>query len=123
MRLRDLDAQFIAGIEARRGAYRDQESIEGAQGVMFQCPKCGEGRERGFEDGRGHIKGAHYIRVCFANPRGVPVAPPEFDKNPRWSMVGSSLDDLTTKPSINCDVGPNSACTFHGFITKGEVTW
>lgn len=129
MKLRDLDAWLFGNCEDKKRSFRRQESIVGAQGVMFQCPKCGEGKERGFEDGRGHIKGAHYIQVCFANPQGAPVASVVFDKNARWQMEGTSLDDLTLSPSINCDIAwrddkgveHESSCKFHGFVKNGDV--
>jgi hypothetical protein len=127
MRLRDLDGQFIYNVTADGSRCSNSDSIEGAQGVLFQCPSCGVGKERGVsEDGDGFIVGAHYIMVCFANPRGAPVAPTAFDKNPRWTMSGSSLDDLTLSPSVNCDIqGPNrepSFCKYHGWVKNGDVT-
>lgn len=125
MKLLDLDARFIGNVDVAKKSSRRQDGIEGAQGVMFQCPKCGEGKERGRKDGRGYIKGAHYIKVCFSNPRGATVAPEAYDDNPRWEMSGTSLEDLTLKPSINCDIpnddGTPSHCKFHGFVTNGDV--
>jgi hypothetical protein len=129
MRLRDLDADFIAVVDAAARTHRRAEGIEGAAGVMFQCPKCGEGLERGEEDGRRFIRGAHYIMVCFANPIGASAAPTEFDHNPRWLMEGSSLDDLTLSPSVNCDipwkdaagVEHPSSCKFHGWVKNGDA--
>lgn len=135
MRLRDLDGRFVC--EASNGGSRlsRQDSVEGMQGVMFQCPSCGAGLERGEEDGRRFIRGAHYIRAFFANPQGAPVAPHDADlrtdgnPNPRWTMSGTSIDDLTLTPSINCDipwkdkdgVEHPSGCKFHGFVTNGDV--
>lgn len=81
------------------------ETLAEAQGVMLRCP-CGTG---------------HYIQVTFAN-RGVR---PEQGchgvkgEPTRWDVVsGSSLDDLTTRPSILIG-GP---CQWHGFITNGVAT-
>lgn len=105
------------------------------QGVQFQCPSCGAGLERGEEEGRRFLRGAHYILVLFSNPRGVEPAPPDAflrgdgSPNPQWSMTGTSLDDLSTTPSINCDipwkdkdgVEHPSSCKFHGYITNGDV--
>lgn len=136
MKLRDLDAQFVYA--AQKGGYErsDANSVEGMQGVMFQCPKCAIGKERGEEDGRRFIRGAHYILVFFSNPRGAPVAPADADlrndgsRNPRWSIKsGTTLDDLTLTPSINCDIPwkdadgieHESSCKFHGFIKNGDV--
>jgi hypothetical protein len=125
MRLRDLDASLIPRT--------DSESLVGAQGIMFQCPKCGQGLERGEEDGRRFIVGAHYILVFFANPIGANPAPANASlrkngkPNPRWTITsGTTLDDLTLSPSINCDIpdeetGEPSTCKFHGFVTNGDV--
>lgn len=123
MRLRDLDAQFIAHVNAATRSSRRQDSIDGAQGIMFQCPKCAEGKERGEEDGRRFVRGAHYILVCFANPVNAPVAPAEYDKNPRWQMSGSSIDDLTLMPSINLDIPgvEHDGCRWHGWVKNGDA--
>jgi hypothetical protein len=122
MRLRDLDVRFVFDV-TRTGARLSQaDTVDGAQGVMFQCPACAVGKERGQEDGRGFICGAHYIRVLFSNPRGVAAAPPEADENPRWEMSGSSIDDLTLSPSINLDVpGQEDGCRWHGFVRNGDA--
>jgi hypothetical protein len=86
---------------------------------MFQCPKCGEGHPR-----------------AFSNPIGVTPTPenahPRKDgtPNPRWKIEsGSSLEDLTLSPSINCDipwkdeqgVEHTSDCKFHGFVRGGDA--
>jgi hypothetical protein len=125
MKLRELDARFLGNV--KDGSARMQPGISGAQAVMFQCPLCSQGKERA--DGGG-FKGAHYVRVCFANPQGAPVAPQEYDDNPRWTMTGTSLDDLTLSPSINLDVPWKdaqgvehpSSCKWHGFVTNGDAT-
>jgi hypothetical protein len=136
VRLRDLDGQFIC--DATKGGRQrsDALSIDGMQGVTFQCPSCGAGCERGEEDGRRFLRGAHYILVMFSNPRGVEAAPPDAHlrndgtPNPQWKIEsGSSLDDLTLSPSINCDVPWKdadgvehpSSCKFHGFIKNGDA--
>lgn len=129
MRLRDLDATFIG--QATENGYTRQDGIEGAQGLMFQCPSCGAGKERGEEDGRRFIRGAHYIRVCFSNPRNAPVAGDVVaGGKPPWELVsGTSLDDVTVSPSINCDipwqdeqgVSHESSCKFHGFVREGDA--
>jgi hypothetical protein len=54
------------------------------------------------------------VLVWFKD-RGVPG---NLRPSPRWIATGASLDDLTTKPSIQIVGG----CAWHGFITNGEVT-
>lgn len=127
MRLRDLDARFLGSVSGRSAMMQD--SVAGAQAVMFQCPLCLQGKPPGQPDGVG-FAGAHYVRVCFANPQGAPVAPEEYDDNPRWTMTGTSLDDLTLKPSVNLDVPWKdaqgvehpSSCKWHGWVTNGDAT-
>ena len=122
MKLRDLDAQWLYGAHAKEYRRSSKASVDGMQGVMFQCPKCSVGKQHGEENGRRFVRGAHYIRVFFSNPRGVSVAPPEADSNPRWAMSGSSIDDLTLSPSINLDVPENSGgCGWHGWVKNGDA--
>ncbi len=122
MKLRDLDARFVYGAHAGGSRLSNKTSVDGMQGVMFQCPKCAAGRERGAKNGRRFVRGAHYIRVFFSNPRGVAVAPPEADGNPRWEMSGSTLDDLTLSPSINLDIpGQEDGCRWHGWVKNGDA--
>lgn len=125
MKLRALAGEFFGQVNAEERSCRRQDNqLDGAQGVMFQCPKCAEGKPPGEPDGVG-FAGAHYIRVCFSNPLNAPVAPAEFDKNPRWQMSGAGLDDLTLAPSINLDVpdekGEVHGCRWHGFVTNGDA--
>jgi hypothetical protein len=124
MRLRELDGRFFGKVNAaRRSSMLQGDRIRGAQGVLFQCPKCSAGKPVG-DDGRG-FRGAHYIKVCFSNPRNALPAPAEYDDNPRWEMSGSSLDDLTLSPSINLDVpsddGVVYGCRWHGWVRSGDA--
>jgi hypothetical protein len=136
MRLRDLDARFLYDVQPMSSRMSDSASVDGMQGVQFQCPSCGAGKERGEEDGRRFIRGAHYIQVLFANPRNVAPAPADagcddsHGGHPRWMIEsGSTLDDLTLSPSINCDipwkdaqgVEHPSACKFHGYVKNGDA--
>jgi hypothetical protein len=124
MKLRELDARFFGRVDGdKRSSFMQGDRIDGAQGVMFQCPECAKGKPRS-EDGEG-FAGAHYIKVCFSNPRGAPVAPESYDDNPRWEMAGNSLDDLTLSPSINLDVPGNDGtiqgCRWHGWVRNGDA--
>jgi hypothetical protein len=117
VKLTDLDGRLVG--DATASGYRFRDSLEGAQGVLFQCPACGVGKPHGCEEGRGYIEGDHYILVFFSNPRGAAVAPVELDKNPRWLMTGTSIDDLTLSPSVDCTKG--GGCSFHGFVQNGDA--
>lgn len=123
MRLRDLDGRFFGRVDAaKRMSFMQGDTLDGAQGVMFQCPRCSEGKPVGC-DGTG-FAGAHYVKVCFSNPRNAEVAPAEYDHNPRWEMSGNGLDDLTLSPSINLDVPENGegGCRWHGWVKNGDAT-
>lgn len=86
---------------------------------MFQCPKCSEGLERGEEEGRRFVIGAHYGLCFFRNPQGADAIPAEwYPRIARWEMTGTSLDDLTLRPSI---LFSPPGCAWHGYITNGEL--
>lgn len=129
MRLRDLDAHFIryeTRVETwtrvvgdprtwKPGDPTEQvtgprlysvrvDSLADAQGIRFDCPKD-----------------SHAIEVTFAG-RGVADEQGSRDhegKPSRWTVSGTSLDDLTLTPSIDGTRG--GGCTFHGFVTSGDV--
>ena len=74
--------------------------------LFFVCPVCADG---------------HGILVQWQGrsiyPSGV-----------IWTRTGTTLDDVSFTPSINCDVpdavtGQASTCTFHGWVTAGDVRW
>ena len=138
MRLRDLNAQFVGRWHDDRATggssgYRQLgDQLDGAQGVMFQCPKCAIGKERGeeVEDGvtRRFVRGAHYVICWFRNPRNAVPVPPEADPKPgRWWVEASctGLDDLTFghgEPSMAKSVLLMGGCDWHGFVVNGEAT-
>lgn len=129
MRLRDLDARFLYEAHAGRCRMSLAETVDGMQGVMFQCPKCAEGKEIVVDTerdigarARRYVVGAHYVHVFFSNPRNVEVAPPDADHNPRWEMSGSTIDDLTLSPSVNLDIpGSEDGCRWHGWVKNGDA--
>jgi hypothetical protein len=120
---------FIGNCDGATRSGRFQDSIQGAQAVMFQCPSCGAGKSVAKKTAAGssaaHTTSKSASRIRSARrPR-----PPEYDDNPRWEMTGSSLDDLTLMPSVNCDVPWKddagvehpSSCKFHGWVKNGDV--
>jgi hypothetical protein len=107
--------QFVDGIRSPSG-FRDKlhhvERMAEAHGVSFLCPKS-------FAQNNGPI-GTHNVLIWFS---GSPV-PPEIGRNKdgqtvRWDSSGTSLDDLTLRPSILEQAGP---CCWHGFVTNGDAT-
>lgn len=118
MKLSELDAKFVGDYDER--SFRFLDGVEGAQGVMFQCPLCAEGKPRAPDGG---VMGAHYVVCWFTNPRNAPKVPDDANPKPgRWTFSGETIDELSF-------VGPNAAsiqleggCNWHGFIRNGEAT-
>jgi hypothetical protein len=131
MRLLELSADFVKMTSAR--SYQTVPTLAEADGVMFQCPKCAEGKERGseVEDWRGDdwpngkvrhfVRGAHMVLCWF---RGH--VPDDLDPKPgRWTPSGSSLEDLTFvpgEPPMAVSVLLTGGCNWHGFVRAGEAT-
>lgn len=79
-----------------------------AQGVRFLCPKCTP---------EGH---QHSIQISFEG-RGVTPEQATIDSEGKpvyWKAEGTSLEDLTLRPSIWCK-GPD--CGWHGYVTNGDA--
>ena len=82
------------------------ESVDKAEGLWFCCPKCYEVN--------GGTTDVHRVFVWFAD-RDVP----EYEKpETRFSVSGTSLDDLTLNPSIILTDNP---CRWQGFVTCGSA--
>lgn len=107
-----FEAEFLTETTAR--GHRRIDTLDGADGISFWCP-CGYAK---------HPEVTHRVIVSFANPRGVPVAPPDAGSRSRtggpsrWTVSGSGLHDLTLTPSVA--VGTPEC--WHGYVTRGEIT-
>lgn len=116
MRLEQLEPQFIRHERSGDGHtyHHHIDSIEQAQGVIFLCPDC-------FKRNGGPV-GTHSI-ICWSSSRGVP----DFvDPKPgRWTLEGTSLDDLTlgAEPGKSRSVQLIGGCAAHFFVTEGNITW
>lgn len=128
MRLRDLSGEFVGKYDPATRSHTRQDSLDGAQGVMFQCPKCasepGCGPGTGEPDGKG-CRGVHYVLCWFANPRNAPRVPDDAEPKPgRWYVATEStgLDDLTFTGPGACSVLLMGGCNWHGFIRNGDAT-
>jgi hypothetical protein len=118
MKLLDLDASFL---KHEGEGYRMVPTLAEADGVMFQCPRCAQGKEAGAEDGRRFVRGAHYVICWFVGKVADSVDP----KPGRWTPQGTGLADLTFvpgNPSRSVSVLLTSGCGWHGFIRDGEAT-
>lgn len=107
MKLRELDANFVGN--ATQDSFVEQENIDGAQGIMFDCPLC-------------H---GHSVLCWFSNPINAAKVADELEPKPgRWKASGSSIDDLTLEPSVNLDnqnARDHKACLWHGWVRNGDA--
>jgi hypothetical protein len=126
MRLTHLDAEFIGNYNEAEKSYRRVDSLDGAQGLIFQCPLCAQNCEPGEKEGRRFFRGAHYIICWFRDPRGADPVPDHVDPKPgRWWAEGHSLDDLSFtlgNPPITNSVLLLGGCNWHGFVTRGDAS-
>lgn len=97
-------------------------------GVRFMCP---------VEDGSGPHADGHSVCVLFANPLDGGTAHPDDPACPgnsagrRWARTGSTFDDLTLSPSVDCtgaegcDQSEHSKCShthcWHGHVENGAT--
>lgn len=88
------------------------ETLAEAQGLQFLCPAC-------FIKNNGSI-GTHWCGVTFEGRGAQPEqgSQNKDGKPTRWTVSGTGLNDLTTRPSILLEGG----CNWHGYITNGEVS-
>jgi hypothetical protein len=98
VKLTELDATFVGEYSA--GGFRHLPNVNGAQGVLFRCPKVGC---------------QHSIVVWFGNPTSAPQVPPDAVPKMRWAMSGDSIASLTLSPSIHI---PDD---WHGWIQNGDA--
>jgi Family of unknown function (DUF6527) len=109
-RLTDLDAVFVGKVNFQTTEFTEQDNIDGAQGILFNCPLCGR----------------HSVLAWFSNPTNAPRVPDTFEPGPgRWTASGSGLMDITLIPSINLDTEKMKAfpdaCKWHGWVKSGDA--
>lgn len=107
MKLRELEATFVG--KATANSFNEQDTIDGAQGIMFDCPLCHR----------------HSVLCWFSNPINAPIVPADMEPGPgRWEASGSSIDDLTLNPSVNLDTQnarEHKSCLWHGWVKNGNA--
>lgn len=105
MKLVELEPRFIRHID---GGSINVGAISEADGIIFLCPKC-------FRKNGGKV-GTHSI-ICW-NP-SVPI---DVKPGPgRWNLEGTGYDDLSLVAGSS-SIAISGGCTWHGFVTSGEVT-
>lgn len=123
--LDDLNAHLIGDYNVEDGGFVEIDNLDAAQGVMFQCPKCAQGKEideEEYEDGsrKRMVRGAHYVICWFKNPRRARQVPDVADPKPgRWVAWGTNIADLTLTPSVHLS---GKGCGWHGFVRDGIAT-
>lgn len=105
MRLTELAAKFLKCDDNRH--FRFVATLAEADGVEFLCPKC-------FAANGGPV-GTHAV-ICWS-----PTIPQDTSPTPgRWSMEGTSLEDLTLVASSS-SVLLHGGCEAHFFVRSGEI--
>lgn len=120
MRIIDLDAEFLTDAKdiENRQTFKICKTLDGAQGLIMQCPGCAKGKPVVEEDGERFVIGVHSIICWFSNPKNAPKVPETMTPLPgRWEVSGDSLDNLTLNPSVWIKDG----CGWHGWIKNGDA--
>ena len=119
MRLRDLEAKFLAN-PTTKGHDVVDDKMAGSSGIIVLCPAC--------HAKNGGPVGTHSV-ICWWT--GVPQ---EISPSPgRWNPSGTGLDDLTfvgpgaVSVALNPStpppkVGEPDVCRWHGHVRNGEAT-
>lgn len=112
MKLFALEATFIGRYNHDDRSHYHLPSVEGAQGLLFICPKCQN----------------HSVICWFANPRNAPTVPDDAFPGPgRWTLAGDTIDTLSLHPSVDLskinDKHPAhpGRCYWHGWVANGEA--
>lgn len=106
----ELDAYLMSAKLRPDGVrYVPARSLAKAQGMRFLCPLC-------WVANKGRI-GTHSVLVGFARraPPGL-FSCDSGGKDSRWIVTGTSIEDLTLRPSIWLK---GEGCGWHGYVTKG----
>ena len=118
MNLTDLDATFLRLKEQDGSRWSETGgAFDGADGVMFLCPKCYAANMAKCGDGR---MGTHMVMCWF-----VGRVPDGIDPKPgRWTPSGTGLHDLTFvpgSPARAVSVLLTAGCGWHGFVRDGDA--
>ena len=117
MKLVHLEPQFVQYFSEGTAQFiRHVPDLGHAQGLQFLCPSC--------YARNGGAVGTHLIEVTFAG-KGVPDDRGSHNrkgKPSRWTVTGgSTLSNLTLKPSILIDSAEPACDGWHGYVTDGEA--
>lgn len=112
MKLVDLEPEFLVAEDERTS--RRKDTLEGADGIIFVCPKC-------LVDNGGKRPGVHSV-ICWF------VGRVSADRTPtpgRWTPTGTGYADLSfvDSPGLTCSVQLGGSCHAHFCITNGEIVF
>lgn len=109
MRLAELEPQWLRWEPPNTDTWRRLDVREGANGIIFVCPKCFEAN--------GHKRpGVHSI-ICWD-----PSVPQTVFPNPgRWELVGDNFDVLTLRAGSSSILLTGPGCQAHFFIRDGNI--
>lgn len=112
MKLSALEATFIGRYNHANRSHFQLDSVDGAQGLLFVCPKCQR----------------HSIIAWFSNPRNAPRVPDDAFPGPgRWTLNGDTIDTLSLHPSVDLSKidakNPEhpGRCYWHGWVKNGDA--
>lgn len=105
MKLTDLEPEWTKWISDKES--RRVNTMAEADGLWFLCPVC-------IEANNGPI-GTHMV-LCWQPQVPLTTSPAPG----RWTMTGTSFEDLTLHPSVH--LAGKGGCGWHGFVKNGEVT-
>jgi hypothetical protein len=123
MRIFNLNAHFLydaKDIDGQESFQFHEDKLDGAQGIMFQCPRCAQGKPMVEENGERFVRGVHSLICWFSNPKNAPPVPDTMTPLPgRWEASGTNIGDLTLNPSVflNSEAG----CRWHGWVKHGDA--
>jgi hypothetical protein len=127
MRLSELNPDFLVREDDTH--FRRQPGLAGADGVIFQCPKCWLAStkvvdaayrvmwQRDFPDEplEWTKYGVHYV-ICWS-----PKVPQTTTPIPgRWELLGTGIEDLTLRAGSS-SVLLTGGCAAHFFIRNGNI--
>lgn len=114
--LHELDPWFIVWTDDTHWRHlkddvKTRYTIEEADGLQFDCPLC-------YVNNGWSSIGVHSI-ICWE-----PNVPQTTSPNPgRWTMTGTSLDDLTLVAGSSSIHLTGEGCGAHFHIRNGQCEW
>lgn len=109
-----LEARFVR-FHGSEGGYREEPTIESADGISFVCPLCWLAAQDGRPiDPNVGVRGVHSV-LCWR-----PRVPADVSPGPgRWDLQGTGLSDVTLVAGSS-SIQLIGGCAWHGYVRRGE---